>query len=611
MWYVAREGQTLGPVSFDQLRQGARDGLLRRDDFVWTEGMEQWAAAFTVPDLWPPQVKSEPPKAVSNPEAAKSASVVEPPTETATEPPAANAVTKNEALKRPNFILRHWRGEFTLAQAYWVVGLLVTIGAYATGAAIGVVADPAQIGARNHGIVITAFLFLLCAITVWQIVGVWRSAGNHIRSTKRYFWASLARVVMVLAAIRSVVDFGNIIGPMLSESTKLAMGVDDTPAHQLRLLRSATELELSGGMPFGTAAAMKQLLDAAPTVKLIHLNSRGGRVAEGYEIYRLIRERKLITYTSADCASACTIAFLAGPQRYLASNARLGFHSSSYGGLDEKVLPGINDEIRQTLRQHGVQAWFIEKALGTRGDSIWHPTSDELIRAGVVTKVVDASQFGLSGVTGWNDKEALERQILSIPLYQTLKENDPEGYKAVAQYFFDSMQAGKSAIEIANELRDLFGAKILQKYLRYGPDVELVAYWKTQIAEMQHLQTLDPVRCVEFNFPERRSKDFDLMKLLPEVLRNQDATSLAALMRATAQRPNDSKGASVQADLENVVASMVKENPRAHDVMLEPIRFAGEPKLLCSTFISFYRKILLLSPSRAGPLLRDIMKEGS
>jgi len=610
MWYVARGDQTVGPVSFEQLQAAARDGQLRRDDFVWTEGMEQWAAAFTVANLWPPEVASPPPRALAPPEAEKTVAAVETAPTGDIKPPAIDARRPTEA-KRPNFILRHWRGELTLAQAYWGVGILVTIGAYAVGVAIGKFADPTQIGARYYGIVFSAFLTLLCIITVWQIIGVWRSAGNHIRSTKRYFWASLARVVMVLAAIRSVIDFGNIIGPMLSESTKLAMGVDNTPAHQLRLLRGATELELSGGMPFGTAVAMKQLLDAAPTVKMIHLNSRGGRVAEGYEIYKLIRERKLITYTSADCASACTIAFLAGPQRYLASQARLGFHSANYGGLDEKVLPGINDDIRQTLQQHGVQAWFIEKALATRGDSIWHPTSDELIRAGVVTKIVDASEFGLSGIAGWNDKEALERQILSLPIYQTIKENDPEGFKVIAQYFVDSVKAGRSSIEIANELRDLFSAKVMQKYLRFGPDLELMAYWKTQIAEMQHLQTLDPVRCVEFNFPERRSKDFDLMKLLPEGLRNQDAAALAALMRATAQRSNDSKGASVQTDLENVVAFVVKENPRAHAVMLDPSKFAGEPKLLCSTFISFYRRILSLPPSRSGALLRDLMKQAS
>jgi hypothetical protein len=35
-------------------------------------------------------------------------------------------------------------------------------------------------------------------------------------------------------------------------------------------------VELSGAMPPGTAVALRSLLDAAPAVKLVHLNSDGG-----------------------------------------------------------------------------------------------------------------------------------------------------------------------------------------------------------------------------------------------------------------------------------------------------------------------------------------------
>jgi len=608
MWYVARGDQTVGPVSFDQLQAAARDGQLRRDDFLWTEGMEQWAAAFTVANLWPPEITDQPPKIVSPAEATKTAPVVEAAPPSDPEPPAADAPVVAQEVKRPNFLLRHWRGELTLVQAYWGVGLLVTVTAIAVGLLIGKIADPTHIGAQNHGILVTSFLFFICVMTLWQIVGVWRSAGNHIRSTKRYFWATVARLVVVLAALRSVVDFVNIVAPILSESTKLAVGVDTTPTHQLRLLRGATELELSGGMNFGTAAAINQLLDAAPTVKVIHLNSQGGRVAEGYEIYKIIRNRKLITYTSTDCASACTIAFLAGPQRYLAANAHLGFHSANYGGLDETALPGINNEIRETLRQHGVHAWFIEKALATRGDSIWRPTNEELIQAGVVTKIVDASQFGLSGVAGWNDREAVERQLLQQPIYKTIKENDPEGFKAIAERFFEGVQAGRSRNEIANDAREVLGNKVLLKYLTYGPDAELVVYWKTQVAEMQHLEASDPVRCVEFLFPELRRNDFDLTKLIPDSLRAQDESALGSLIRATAHRSVDSQGPSVQTDVDAIVASMLKANPNVQSIFGEPTKYTNQPKLLCSTLTSLYRKILMLPPSRSGPILRYIMK---
>jgi hypothetical protein len=39
-------------------------------------------------------------------------------------------------------------------------------------------------------------------------------------------------------------------------------------------------------MPVGTADALKTLLDAAPTVKVVHLNSIGGKVAEGFQVYQ-------------------------------------------------------------------------------------------------------------------------------------------------------------------------------------------------------------------------------------------------------------------------------------------------------------------------------------
>jgi hypothetical protein len=56
---------------------------------------------------------------------------------------------------------------------------------------------------------------------------------------------------------------------------------------------------------------------------------------------------------------------LAGIDRLLAAKARVGFHSANFSGLDQKVLPEINDEIRKTLSQHGVAPWFIDKALTT------------------------------------------------------------------------------------------------------------------------------------------------------------------------------------------------------------------------------------------------------
>jgi hypothetical protein len=63
-WYYTDQGQRLGPISSDQLKQLAASGRLQPSAFVWKEGMAQWAAASNVDGLFPAElqaVRSSPP----------------------------------------------------------------------------------------------------------------------------------------------------------------------------------------------------------------------------------------------------------------------------------------------------------------------------------------------------------------------------------------------------------------------------------------------------------------------------------------------------------------------------------------------------------------------
>lgn len=57
-WYYAVGDQHQGPVPWEQLQQMSRDGHLSPEQFVWREGMDQWAAAATVEGLFagPPPI---------------------------------------------------------------------------------------------------------------------------------------------------------------------------------------------------------------------------------------------------------------------------------------------------------------------------------------------------------------------------------------------------------------------------------------------------------------------------------------------------------------------------------------------------------------------------
>ena len=62
----------------------------------------------------------------------------------------------------------------------------------------------------------------------------------------------------------------------------------------------------------------------------VYLDSPGGFVSDGIEMSRTFLDHSVTTIVPPDseCASACTLLFLAGRQRTLSQNSSLGFHSS-------------------------------------------------------------------------------------------------------------------------------------------------------------------------------------------------------------------------------------------------------------------------------------------
>ena len=170
-------------------------------------------------------------------------------------------------------------------------------------------------------------------ITIWQYVGLWRSARSHIVKTKRSFWARTTQIIAVIGAIASVNIFIGTAWPQVTQYSRIAFGLDDFGGFTVRVIRQGKEMEVIGGMAFGVTEEVKRLLDANPEVRVIHLNSIGGRIAEARVLRQLIQSRNLITYSSRGCLSACASAFMGGRIRILNRNAQLGFHQPYFSGL--------------------------------------------------------------------------------------------------------------------------------------------------------------------------------------------------------------------------------------------------------------------------------------
>src|SRR5215468_8401409 len=123
-WYVARDGETFGPFTFDVMLKGVRDGELTPQDLVWSPGALDWQPASNVAGLFsPPPLPTPPPPRTATQADSASQWVIAPGDR------QAKADVGSTINENPSLVRRHWRGELSLGRAYWGVGVAVALGA--------------------------------------------------------------------------------------------------------------------------------------------------------------------------------------------------------------------------------------------------------------------------------------------------------------------------------------------------------------------------------------------------------------------------------------------------------------------------------------------------
>lgn len=202
-WYYATDGDAVGPVTFSDLEQMARRGQLKREHLVWTASMAGWEAAASIAELWPspPPLPPRPPPvpAAPQPRAAAVHSARH------ADPEGLKHIGVRHVDTADNWLVRHWQGELPLWKSYWLVGVLLSIAYGAPFNAMFVWLENQSFSRDQVLTIVFASLALLTAVGVWQLVGIWRAAGNHTDRSKgnwRRFWAVLARIMCVLGGLK-------------------------------------------------------------------------------------------------------------------------------------------------------------------------------------------------------------------------------------------------------------------------------------------------------------------------------------------------------------------------------------------------------------------------
>jgi hypothetical protein len=457
----------------------------------------------------------------------------------------------------------------------------------------------------NPFLILAAIVAIWASLAVAQLyltVGLWRSAVNHrdgARDRRGLLWGLGAQLVLVLAALNTARLFVQTALPELSEGMAMALfGDPSLPPYSVRLMRGDTEAEIAGGFKYGLARDAEALFATAPNLRVVHLNSAGGRLGEATKLARLIRGRGLATYSADVCASACAIVFAAGRERYLRAGARLGFHRGIFAGAENAQA------MRQLLLDAGIAPGFADRAVAQPADSVWYPTDSELLTGQVVTGLVDSYRFAASGFGTSASLPVVEKALRRTSALAALAESEPRLLEDMAELYLRRYLEGRSTGEIDDELRRTRIVPLIAHRLPDAADEILVDYARLLADQYVAVERRDPAACFRF---ATTGGDTHLVALLGRELQQRELVLTERILRGRHRRTPPSGDAIEAANAAVAKALLATFDAATINLLAEPAKVPpAQYELFCRIASARLRAIAELPPHQAGDLMSSL-----
>ena len=520
-------------------------------------------------------------------------------------PPAANSG------RRSNFLVRFWRGEYSLGVSYWLFGLLGNIALAFIAASLVALFQTERYDPRAiFGSLVSVWL-VTCFILVWQVTGVWRSANRNAARRraqgKRAVWAGIAKLALVSGLCSSLFTFYAVGLPQIVETSRMVFLNDpDIAAYSIRVMRNGTEAEIAGGFKYGLSNDFTEVLAASPGIKVVHLNSLGGRIGEAIRLNEVLQAQGADTYVSAGCYSACTVAFAAGHNRFLKTGAALGFHAAAFPGATANDLADTRLDQQRLFLAAGFSKAFVDRALSTPNSQMWTPSADELTAAKVITGTSDGTQFAISGFGRNLTRDRLDTLMMQgIPLLKTIKQHDPNDYGEILAQYYAGYVDGKTEMEVETQgMASIL--ELVRKQRSMADDTVLVEIALLYADQYAALAAKDPSFCSEYSSGGFAS----LAGIVPAALTDKENELSTRVLETAKTRPEASE--SDLAELWKKVDARMSEKGMGddwHRLLDGGAVEAAKNREYCATLETSYREIAGLPANEAAILMRSLLAD--
>jgi ATP-dependent protease ClpP protease subunit/cupin superfamily acireductone dioxygenase involved in methionine salvage len=508
-----------------------------------------------------------------------------------------------------NLFIRYWKGQVSLPMSYWGVGITINLLFFviSKGVQIGIESSTHtwQLGAYILGL----YTFLISAIT-WHSVGLYRTARKHPLRTGDSGWATIALIMLFIGLVGFFQQMHSAGIPIIKSGFQLIAGADKLPNTEFRILNEGNDIELIGRIDLGSESLLEEQLRLNPNVNRIHLHSNGGRVLAAKRMMKIIRRYNLDTYVKTECASACTLLYLAGKNRLLAEEAKLKFHAPGIGGASSHNIEELGQHMKEAYVGENLPHWFINKVMETPNDEFWEPTSEELLRANVIDKIVDSDLYPMSGLGQESSitVEALESGLLTVEHMVAMKKHDSEAYQQVIDLNLNGMLAGITKNELSSQVNNLIYSERLPVYLSNASNEALVEYWKSQINHMKELKANYPLACASLTYPEIVPVEhrYGNEGTISPKVRSQELAALANLIRSFKDEHLNIDETTEKELIQEVIANVRKQNEELYKVVVSAGDYVGEPHKLCEASIVLNEAFISFDVDTSGQLLRSL-----
>ncbi|CUI78141.1 hypothetical protein [Cognatishimia activa] len=242
--------------------------------------------------------------------------------------------------------------------------------------------------------ILSAIVAVDLAAFVWGLNRYANAAGHHLNSTGRFWSVTGGFAIFLMSGIVMGITWWLLfqdadVNVRFENKEEIAASGPTPPKERYvaETTRDGQELVFKGVVAQGADFLISEEFSNSDRLQTLILNSPGGNVREARRMAETVMANGISTHVANECSASCLLVFMAGQQRTLGPGAQLGFHR--YGLDFVQVLPHVNPlrEMRtdqQYYLERGLDLDFLDKVFDLDRSSIWYPSRNELVDAGVL-----------------------------------------------------------------------------------------------------------------------------------------------------------------------------------------------------------------------------------